>query len=188
VQDNVVGNPFAVLTAIVAPAILTNASSVLAQGTSNRLARVIDRTRAVVAQLVSFEPGAADYQAWSAQLAPLHVRAQLLVKALRFYYAGLGLFAASALLSVGGSIESYFGHVVVFLQCRHACSTYRRVGGLWIMRWLRLDGSRNAPRGEILGRGSQNSSAPSPSAASAPLVWCSSPTLALTQTPRVLRS
>lgn len=113
-QDNVVGNPFAVLTAIVAPAILTNASSVLAQGTSNRLARVIDRTRAVAAQLASFEPGAADYQAWSTQLAPLHVRAQLLVKALRFYYAGLGLFAASALVSVGGSIESYFGHVVVF--------------------------------------------------------------------------
>ena len=39
------GNPFAVLTAIVAPAILTNASSVLALGTSNRLGRVVDRTR-----------------------------------------------------------------------------------------------------------------------------------------------
>ena len=86
-QFNVVaGSPFAVLSAIVAPAILTNASSVLALGTSNRLARVVDRTRIV-----------------AAQLAPLHVRAQLLVKALRLFYAGLGLFAASALVSVGGS-------------------------------------------------------------------------------------
>jgi branched-subunit amino acid transport protein len=40
-------SPFAVLTAIVAPAILTNASSVLALGTSNRFARVVDRTRVV---------------------------------------------------------------------------------------------------------------------------------------------
>ena len=40
-------NPFAALTAIVAPAILTSASSVLALGTSNRLGRVVDRTRVV---------------------------------------------------------------------------------------------------------------------------------------------
>lgn len=114
-QYNVVaGNPFAVLTAVVAPAILTNASSVLALGTSNRLARVVDRTRIVAAHLASFEPGTADYQVWSAQLAPLHVRAQLLVRALRLFYVGLGLFAASALVSVGGSIESYYGQVVVF--------------------------------------------------------------------------
>jgi Protein of unknown function (DUF2721) len=115
VQYNVVaGNPFAVLTAVVAPAILTNASSVLALGTSNRLARVVDRTRIVAAQLASFEPGSADYQVWSAQLRPLHVRTQLLVKALRLFYAGLGLFAASALVSVGGSIGAYYGQVVLF--------------------------------------------------------------------------
>src|SRR5438045_9696699 len=80
VQYNLVaGNPFAVLTAVVAPAILTNASSVLALGTSNRLARVVDRTRIVAAQLASFEPASADYQAWFAQLTPLQVRTQLLV-------------------------------------------------------------------------------------------------------------
>ena len=112
--NDAAGNPFAVLTAIVAPAILTNASSVLALGTSNRLARVVDRTRIVAAQLDSFEPGTAEYQVWSAQLAPLHVRAQLLVKALRWFYAGLGLFAASALVSVFGSIETYYGHIVAF--------------------------------------------------------------------------
>jgi uncharacterized protein DUF2721 len=112
--QSVAGNPFAVLTAIVAPAILTNASSVLALGTSNRLARVVDRTRIVAAQLASFELGTADYQMWAAQLTPLHVRSQLLVRALRFFYAGLGLFAASALVSVGGSIVAYYGQPVLF--------------------------------------------------------------------------
>ena len=34
-------NPFAALTAVVAPAILTNASSILALGTGNRVARVV---------------------------------------------------------------------------------------------------------------------------------------------------
>jgi hypothetical protein len=115
VQYNAVaGNPFAVLTAIVAPAILTNASSVLALGTSNRLARVVDRTRIVASQLATFEPGTPDHQLWSEQLAPLHVRSQLLVKALRCFYAGLGLFAASALVSVAGSIVAYYGRPVLF--------------------------------------------------------------------------
>ena len=38
-------NPYAVLTLIAAPAILTNASSVLALSTSNRFARAVDRQR-----------------------------------------------------------------------------------------------------------------------------------------------
>ncbi|HKN35278.1 MAG TPA: DUF2721 domain-containing protein [Terriglobales bacterium] len=108
------GSPFAVLTAIVAPAILTNASSVLALGTSNRLARVVDRTRIVGGELAGFEPGSPDYQGWATQLEALQVRVQLLVKALRLFYAGLGLFAASALVSVGGAIGAYYGQRVLF--------------------------------------------------------------------------
>lgn len=112
--STVAGNPFAVLTAIVAPAILTNASSVLALGTSNRLARVVDRTRVVSAELAAFEPESPDYRMWAAQLEPLGIRVQLLVKALRLFYAGLGLFAASALVSVGGSIATYYGQRLLF--------------------------------------------------------------------------
>jgi hypothetical protein len=44
-------NPFTSLTLIAAPAVLTNASSVLALGTSNRFARAIDRARALAAIL-----------------------------------------------------------------------------------------------------------------------------------------
>ena len=110
----IASNPFAVLTAIVAPAILTNASSVLALGTSNRLARVVDRTRVVAAELAALEPDSPDYQIWVAQLEPLRIRSQQLLRALRCFYAGLGLFAASALVSVGGSIATYYGQKLLF--------------------------------------------------------------------------
>lgn len=111
---SVANNPFAVLTAVVAPAILTNASSVLALGTSNRLARVVDRTRIVAGEMARFEPGSAERQDWAAQLERLRVRSQLLLKALRMFYAGLGLFAASALVSVGGSAAAYYGERLLF--------------------------------------------------------------------------
>ena len=50
-MDPLATNPFGILTFIVAPAILTNASSVMALGTSNRFARAIDRARALSSQV-----------------------------------------------------------------------------------------------------------------------------------------
>jgi len=102
-------DPFSILTVVVAPAVLTNASSVLALGTNNRLARVADRTHAVTAQLAKLEPGDKGYELWEAQLPDLQLRAQLLLRALRCFYLGLGLFASSALISIAGSIVVYFG-------------------------------------------------------------------------------
>ena len=113
-MDPVAGNPFAVLTAVVAPAILTNASSVLALGTGNRLARVVDRTRVVAKELAALEPGDPQYPSWVTQLERLQFRAQLLVKALRVFYASLGLFAAAALASVVGAIITSYGSRVWF--------------------------------------------------------------------------
>jgi hypothetical protein len=107
-------NPFGVLTAVVAPAILTNASSVLALGTSNRLARVVDRTRVVTEKIATLDENSGDFHAWNSQLGPLQVRAQLLLRALSLFYAGLGLFAASALVSVGGSIAAYYAQRLLF--------------------------------------------------------------------------
>ena len=108
------GNPFGVLTSIVAPAILTNACSLLVLGTSNRLARVVDRTRAVGALVGSLPPEGAERQAWESQLSPLKVRSYLLLRSLRLFYSSIGLFAFAALLSVGGSIASYYGQRLVF--------------------------------------------------------------------------
>ena len=114
-QSSLVGNnPFAVLTAIVAPAILTNASSVLALGTSNRLGRVVDRTRVVYADLAAAASGSQVHRDWMEQLAALRSRAQMLLRALRLFYAALGLFAASALVSVGGSVAIFYGSKALF--------------------------------------------------------------------------
>ncbi len=115
--QGVANNPFAVLTAIVAPAILTNASSVLALGTSNRLARVVDRTRIVAEDVASYAPGSDEFFGWSGQLSVLEVRAQMLIKALRLFYAALGLFAASALVSIAGSTAAYYGFRTGFAVC-----------------------------------------------------------------------
>jgi hypothetical protein len=101
-------NPFTALTAIAAPAILTNACSVLALGTSNRVARVVDRTRIVVAELSHLERGTPSHKGRLAQIGRLGTRSDLLVRALRTIYAALGGFATSALLAaVGGSAAFY---------------------------------------------------------------------------------
>ena len=108
-EFTVAADPFSILTVVVAPAVLTNASSVLALGTNNRLARVADRTHALTAQLGKLEPGARSYKALDDQLPALQTRAQLLLRALRCFYLGLGLFASSALISIAGSIAAVYG-------------------------------------------------------------------------------
>ena len=110
----VANNPFAVLTAIVAPAILTNACSVLALGTSNRLGRVVDRTRVVTSDIAASKPGSEGFLEWTSQLRALETRTHMLLRALRLYYAALGLFASSALISVAGSMAAYYGQRLLF--------------------------------------------------------------------------
>lgn len=113
-QISLGNNPFAVLTAVVAPAVLTNASSVLCLGTSNRIARVVDRTRVLSAEMAGFKPGTPGYQARVVQLEKLQVRAQLLFRALRLLYASLGGFAAAALISVVGAAIAFYEHHLWF--------------------------------------------------------------------------
>ncbi len=98
-------NPFAVLSLIVAPAILTNASSVLAMSTSNRLARAVDRARELSKQLEQ----AAEYSSPEmtrrlAELTASERRAALLVAALQRFYIALGGFALAALASLLGAV------------------------------------------------------------------------------------
>src|SRR5437899_7961133 len=78
-------NPLAVLTLIAAPAVFTNASSVLVLGTGNRLARVVDRTRYIAQQLRN-ENDRALCQMYSTQLERLEKRGQKLVGGMTFFY------------------------------------------------------------------------------------------------------
>ena len=100
-------NPFTALTIVVAPAILTNASSLLCFGTANRLARVMDRTRAVSAQLAGVRPSEGNRAIYEHQLRGLEVRWNLILRALRCFYMSLGSFAAAALISLFGSMPVF---------------------------------------------------------------------------------
>src|SRR4029077_5337496 len=97
-------NPFAALTIVVAPAILTNASSVLSLGTANRIARVFDRTRIVSAGITRLAGDDRRRDLYRRQLEGLKVRAHLLPRALRFFYMSIGAFAAAALISIFGGV------------------------------------------------------------------------------------
>jgi len=106
--SSLVANPFAALTAVAGPAVLTNACSVLALGTSNRIARVVDRTRVVLGHIRNEETGSGLHESWREQLDRLRRRGRLLFTALRAIYAALGAFAACALFSVVGAVGAYY--------------------------------------------------------------------------------
>lgn len=101
-------SPFAVLTLIAAPAVFTNASSVLALGTGNRLARVVDRTRQLVRDLhAGTETHAEVRELWVRHLGRLEQRGALLVRAMRCFYGAIACFASASVVSIlGASVVS----------------------------------------------------------------------------------
>ena len=103
-------NPFAVLSLIVAPAVLTNASSVLAMSTSNRLARAVDRARELSKQLE--EAGnltSSEAVRRLRELAATEQRSLMLLAALRSFYVALGSFASATLVSLLGAVMAPMG-------------------------------------------------------------------------------
>jgi len=106
-------NPFAVLSLIVAPAILTNACSVLVMSTSNRLARAVYRAREMARQLedTSHHPAIGEPHPRE-ELAAAETRALLLLQALQSFYTALSGFAAAALVSLVGAVLASVGQVL----------------------------------------------------------------------------
>lgn len=104
------GNPFAVLTLIAAPAVLTNASAVMSLSTSNRFARAVDRARALAKELQSRKDTHDNLTALRfRQLGYANRRAMLLVRALTAFYVSLGAFAAAAITSLVGAVLVMMG-------------------------------------------------------------------------------
>ena len=105
-------NPFAVLTFIAAPAILTSATSVLAMSTINRMLRARERMH----QLLTESESATLYR--GANLVDLVNRAErqgiLLLGAMRWIYLALGSFAAATLVTLLGAVAGQIGgHLVL---------------------------------------------------------------------------
>jgi hypothetical protein len=97
-------NPFAALTFIAAPALLTNASSLLLMGTTNRLARAVDRVRELAAQLEHHargEQAIGEIELWLMQRAEQRVR--IIVHAMTAFYLAIGSFAFGTMLALVGA-------------------------------------------------------------------------------------
>ena len=101
-------NPFAVLTFIGAPAILTNASSLLAMGATNRMLRTRERMR----ELYADSQGAAQPLGpeFLAQVNRVERQAITLLTAMRWIYLALGGFAAASLITLLGAGAGEMGN------------------------------------------------------------------------------
>jgi hypothetical protein len=98
-------NPFAVLSFIVAPAVLTNASAILTLSTGNRLARAVDRARGLTAELDHCEAQTdAVTLSKRRELAAAQQRMLLLIRGLQSFYFALGGFACAALVALLGAL------------------------------------------------------------------------------------
>jgi hypothetical protein len=111
-------NPFAVLTFIVAPAILTNAASVLAMSTINRMLRVRERMHQLFTE--SRTGASATETQFLEQVSRVERQGLLLLKALHGIYIGIGAFAAASLVTLIGAGAGQLGsemlmHVIVTL-------------------------------------------------------------------------
>jgi len=126
-------NPFAVLSLFVAPAILTNAASLLTMSTANRLGRAVDRARELAKQLES----AADLTSPAAvrrlsELAAAEQRTALLVTSLQRFYVAMGGFALATLISLIGAVLAPLGReaIVAALEVGGVAAAVVAVGAL----------------------------------------------------------
>lgn len=132
--DYLAQNPFAVLSLIAAPAILTNASSVLALSTSNRFLRAGERMRAVAAELHALTPGGDEHALLLVQANRIERQALLLLTALRGAYVALASFAAASLISIVGAglATTAFALASHLTVCLALVVGFAGVGGLVI--------------------------------------------------------
>ena len=96
-------SPFAVLTFIAAPAVLTNAASVLAMSTTNRMLRTRDRMTELLEQSQAGLKSTSDPRRLIGQVSRVERQASLLLGALRWIYVALGSFAAASLVTLLGA-------------------------------------------------------------------------------------
>jgi len=98
-------NPFAILTFISAPAVLTNASCVLLFGTGNRYGRAIDRVHELAEVIErNAEMKETEMRLRIRQLEAAETRTLLIVRALTSFYTAVAGFVASTLVSLVGAV------------------------------------------------------------------------------------
>jgi hypothetical protein len=95
-------NPFAVLSLVAAPALLTNAASLMALSTANRFLRAGERLRIVIEELKKAElPAEREWRL--VHMNRIEKQAMLLLVALRAVYVALGCFVMGSLVAIVGA-------------------------------------------------------------------------------------
>jgi len=103
-------SPFAVLTLIAAPAILTNATSTLALSTINRMFRTRDRMHELLAKSEAGDLPEAEAAYLLEQVNRVERQAVRLLRALHSIYVALGAFAAATLVTLlGEGLAPFWG-------------------------------------------------------------------------------
>jgi hypothetical protein len=101
-------SPFAVLTFIAAPALLTNASSVLAMSTINRMLRTRDRMHDLFAESKATTLAQPEAERFLGQVGRVEKQAIILLRALRSIYVALAAFAGATLVTLLGASLAHF--------------------------------------------------------------------------------
>ena len=102
-------NPFSVLSWIIAPALLTNACTLLILTTANRLARAVDRAQELSGKLEDGAGPASREAIRLDELAAHERRCLMLLAALRSYHLACGSFATVTLISIFGAAIATLG-------------------------------------------------------------------------------
>ena len=96
-------NPFALMSLIAAPAVLTNAASVLVMSTTNRFLRASERMRALAVRVEEGKVTGGLRSLLRSQVDRTERQALLLLGALRAAYTAIGSFASASLISILGA-------------------------------------------------------------------------------------
>ena len=100
---------YAILTSMLAPALLMAATASLLVSANNRLARVVDRLRAL---MISWEFDAPDRREREDQIARHRRRAHLVLRACQLLYGALGAFVGT---SLSLAVDAFTGNRLVLL-------------------------------------------------------------------------
>jgi hypothetical protein len=109
IDPSTTGSPFTVLTFIAAPALLTNATSVLAMSTTTRMLRTRDSMGQLLRRSEGHNLTAEAAQQMVNQVNRTEKQAGLLLRALVAIYSALGCFAGATLVTLIGAALAEFG-------------------------------------------------------------------------------
>ena len=109
-------NPFALLSLVGAPAVLTNAAAVLALSTSNRFLRASERMRGFAAEIQKMRASPDIRALLLRQMNRTEEQAALLPGPLKGAYVAAGAFTAATLISIlGAALAPHFARLDVWI-------------------------------------------------------------------------